>query len=32
VTRAGLEMFPFEKIKALAAKVEIERLAIPASD
>ncbi|MGB7872998.1 MAG: PfkB family carbohydrate kinase [Anaerolineales bacterium] len=32
VTRAGLEMFPFEEIKALAAKVEIERLAIPASD
>ena len=32
VTRAGLEMFPIEEIKALAAKVEIERLAIPASD
>jgi len=32
VTRAGLEMFPFDEIKALAAKVEIERLAIPASD
>ena len=32
VTRAGLEMFPFEEIKALAAKVEIERLAIPASN
>lgn len=32
VTRAGLEMFPIEEIKALAAKVETERLAIPASD
>ena len=32
VTRAGLEMFPFEEIKALAAKVEVERLAIPAND
>lgn len=32
VTRAGLEMFPMEEIKALAAKVEIERLAISASD
>jgi sulfofructose kinase len=32
VTRAGLEMFPIEEIKALATKVEIERLAIPASD
>ena len=32
VTRAGLKMFPFDEIKALAAKVEIERLAIPASD
>ncbi len=32
VTRAGLEMFPIEEIKALAVKVEIERLAIPASD
>jgi hypothetical protein len=32
VTRAGLEMFPIEEIKALAAKVKIERLAIPASD
>ncbi len=32
VTRAGLEMFPFEEIRALAAKIEVERLAIPASD
>jgi sugar/nucleoside kinase (ribokinase family) len=32
VTRAGLEMFPFEEIKTLAAKIEIERLAIPAGD
>ena len=32
VTRPGLEMFPFEEIKALAAKVEVERLAIPAND
>jgi len=32
VTRAGLKMFPFDEIKALAAKVEIERLAIPASN
>ncbi len=32
VTRAGLEMFPLEEIKALATKVDIERLAIPASD
>lgn len=32
VTRAGLEMFPLEEIKALADQVEIERLAIPASD
>ena len=32
VTRAGLEMFPIEEIKALAAKVEVERLAIPASE
>ena len=31
VTRAGLEMFPLEEIKALAAKVIVERLAIPAS-
>jgi len=32
VTRAGLEMFPFDDIQALAAKIEIEKLAIPASD
>ena len=32
VTRAGLEMFPLEEIRTLAAKIEIERLAIPASD
>ena len=32
VTRAGLEMFPIEEIMALAAKVEVERLAIPASE
>lgn len=31
VTRAGLEMFPLEEIKALAAKVETEKLAMPAS-
>lgn len=31
VTRAGLEMFPLDEIKALAAKVVVERLAIPAS-
>ncbi len=32
VTRAGLEMFPLEEIKTLAAQIEVERLAIPASD
>lgn len=32
VTRAGLEMFPFEEIRALAAQIEVERLAIPASE
>ena len=32
VTRAGLEMFPFEKIMALAFKVEVERLTVSASD
>jgi sugar/nucleoside kinase (ribokinase family) len=32
VTRAGLEMFPLEEIMALAAKVEVERLAITASE
>ena len=32
VTRAGLEMFPFEEIKTMAAQIEVERLAIPASD
>lgn len=32
VTRAGLKMFPFDEIMALAFKVEVERLAIPASD
>jgi ribokinase len=32
VTRAGLKVFQIEEIKALAAKVDIERLAIPASD
>lgn len=32
VTRAGLEMFPIDEIKALAAKVDFEKLAIPASD
>ena len=32
VTRAGLEMFPIEEIKALAAKVGVERLAIPAGE
>jgi len=32
VTRAGLEMFPFEEIQVLAAKIEVERLAIPAND
>lgn len=31
VTRAGLQMFPLGEIKSLAAKVQIERLAIPAS-
>jgi len=32
VTRAGLEMFPVEEIMVLASKVEVERLAIPASE
>lgn len=32
VTRAGLEMFPLEEIRALAAQIEVERLAIPASE
>ena len=32
VTRAGLEMFPFDEIMALAFKVEVERLATLASD
>ena len=32
VTRAGLEMFPFDEIMALAAKVEVEQLAIPANE
>lgn len=31
VTRAGLEMFPFEEIKALASRIKIERLAVPAN-
>ena len=31
VTKAGLEMFPIEEIKALADKVEVEWLALPAS-
>jgi sugar/nucleoside kinase (ribokinase family) len=32
VTRAGLEMFPLEEIKALASQIDVERLAIPASE
>jgi len=32
VTRAGLEMYPVEEIMVLASKVEVERLAIPASE
>lgn len=32
VTRAGLEMFPFEKINTLASQIDVERLAIPASE
>lgn len=32
VTRAGLEMFPLEEIRALASQIEVERLAIPASE
>lgn len=32
VTRAGLEMFPLEEINALASQIEVERLAIPASE
>lgn len=32
VTRAGLEMFPLKEINALASQIEVERLAIPASE
>jgi sugar/nucleoside kinase (ribokinase family) len=30
VTRAGLQMFPMEEIKALASQIKVERLAVPA--
>jgi sugar/nucleoside kinase (ribokinase family) len=32
VTRAGLEMFPLEEINTLASQIDVERLAIPASE